>query len=277
MEIFTRLISRRPTASAFLSSAYDPALEREFFARVILSNGSVKTTYEHRLDDLNELVLPYIRELSRPVQILDVAASSGVSSAEWYEQLAAQGIPCSLTATDLSVNAFHVCTGAVEAVLDKELQVIHIGIGGLGIRPRSNHNPIHNLVTNTAKAYIRWKLQQGLKYEPMRLISKRFSESPNLQMIEGDLLAKTNPAMQRRFDVIRAANVLNLAYFPENVLSSMIANLKAHLLDGGLFIVCRTDLDAANSATLFRLKNFRFTVLSRIGIGSEVEALVRAQ
>jgi len=277
MEILTRLTSRRPTASDFLSSAYDPVLEREFFARVILSNGSVKTTYEHRLDDLNDLVLPYIRELSPPVQILDVAASSGVSSAEWYEHLAAQGIRCSLTATDLSVNAFHVCTGPVEAVLDKELQVIHIGLGGLGIRPRSNRNPIHNLITNTAKAYIRWRLQRGLKYEPMRLISKRFSESPNLQMIEGDLLAKTNLAMQRRFNVIRAANVLNLAYFPENVLSSMIANLKARLVGGGLLIVCRTDLDGTNSGTLFRLKDSRFAAVSRIGEGSEVEGPVLAQ
>lgn len=272
-----RLTSRRPTASEFLSSTYDPDLEREFFARVILANGSVKTTYEHRLDDLNELALPYIRELSPPVQILDVAASSGVSSAEWYEQLAAQGINCSVTATDLSVNAFYVRIGSVEAVLDKELQVIHIGIGGLGIRPRSNHNPIHNLVTHTAKAYIRWKLQRGLKHEPMRLVSKRFSESPNLQMIESDLLANTNSATQRGFNVIRAANVLNLAYFPENVLSSMIANLKARLVDGGLFIVCRTDLDGTNSGTLFRLKDSCFTALSRIGDGSEVEGLVLAQ
>src|SRR5258705_7157740 len=91
-----------PTPSEFLATRYDPQLEREFFSRIMLPNGSVKSTSEHRLDDLNVLLLPYVKQLQSPVRILDVAASSGVSSAEWHEQLTSEGVQVSITPNDLA-------------------------------------------------------------------------------------------------------------------------------------------------------------------------------
>ena len=49
------------------------ALEREFFARVMLPNGTIKTTGADRMDDLNAAVFPYIAAITeRPVKVMDV-------------------------------------------------------------------------------------------------------------------------------------------------------------------------------------------------------------
>src|SRR5271157_2641182 len=77
------------------------ALEAQFFQRVLLPNGTFKTTSPNRLDDLNRFVLPYLQEIAeRPLKIMDIAASSGVSTLEWYDSLKSQGIDCDVTATD---------------------------------------------------------------------------------------------------------------------------------------------------------------------------------
>ena len=54
------------TRDIFFSRTREPRLqrelEREFFSRVVLPNGTVKTTSAHRLDDVNERVLRWLVE-----------------------------------------------------------------------------------------------------------------------------------------------------------------------------------------------------------------------
>ncbi len=260
----------RPTPSEFLASPYDPQLEHEFFARIMLPNGSSKRTWEHRLDDVNALLLPYVKQLASPVRILDVAASSGISSAEWYEQLASAGIQFSLTATDLTVNAFHLKLGLAEAILDKELNFIHLSFAGRGMRP--NVALPLGIITVLLKKYLVFRMANGAKYIlPIKLVTKRLLEGA-FALIEDDLL-KDN-GLEQTFDVIRAANILNLSYFPESILRRIISNLKARLSDNGLLIVCRTKADRSNHCTVFRFRMGAFTPLAKIGDGSEVEHLV---
>jgi hypothetical protein len=48
-------------------------LEREFFGRVVLPNGTVKSTNANRMNNLNAAALPYVqRVVERPVRIMDV-------------------------------------------------------------------------------------------------------------------------------------------------------------------------------------------------------------
>ena len=82
-----------PTASEFAFAKLDLEAERAFFRRIVLSNGCFKSTGPHRMDDLNAFVLPYLTPLDDwPLNIMDVAASSGISTQEWYEQLSNEGI-----------------------------------------------------------------------------------------------------------------------------------------------------------------------------------------
>ena len=49
--------------------------------RVALKNGTFKTTYPNRLDDINKAFFPHVLSLAgRPIRIMDVGASSGIST-----------------------------------------------------------------------------------------------------------------------------------------------------------------------------------------------------
>ncbi len=73
------------------------ALEDLFFRNIRLPNGTYKTTYRRRLDDLNALARQHLPP-KRPLDFMDVAVSSGVSTLEWIEFLAESGIQCRMTA-----------------------------------------------------------------------------------------------------------------------------------------------------------------------------------
>lgn len=252
----------RPTASEFLSSPYDPQLEREFFGRVFLPNRTVKTTDANRLDDLNAIVLPHIDALPiRPLRILDVAVSSGISTAEWHESLI--GIEHEMTATDLCINATLRGNGKFSVLQDSHGRVLHFDMLGKGCPPYQQGVHLHALIhTFTVAAS-----KIASKSEPVKLLSKRVN---GLAAKEDDLTKPNPPDFVGAFDVIRAANILNLAYFPEVTLRTMIANLKHRLAPNGLLIICRTVKGEGNHGTIFKESQ----PIARIGNGSEVEHLI---
>ena len=129
-----RVSSNRPTVEEFLSS-HSPEIEKNFLARVRLPNRTFKTTQPHRMDDLNRFSLPLIAALpQRPLRIMDVAASSGVSSAEWLDFLELNKISASVLATDklLEADAVRVVPG-LTVLIDRDRKPLHIDIGSLGL------------------------------------------------------------------------------------------------------------------------------------------------
>jgi chemotaxis methyl-accepting protein methylase len=96
---------------------------------------------------------------------------------------------------------------------------------------------------------------------------------PQLHAVEDDILL--NGSYRKRFHVLRAANILNIAYFDVPTLERMVSNLRARLLPGGLFIVCRTDEAGVNNASVFTLgDDGRFVATARLNEGSEIAELV---
>ena len=65
-----------------------------------------------------------------------------------------------------------------------------------------------------------------LKCEPVTLLSRGVSERETLQVFEDDLLGDERPDFQNAFHVLRAANILNFAYFPKEVLARIARKLK---------------------------------------------------
>lgn len=83
-----------------LSSDALAEAEWTFFSGLQLSNGTFKTTAERRLDDVNKLVTPLLpRDFQ--LRLIDVAASSGVATAEWSDHLLAHGIDHRMTDGDV--------------------------------------------------------------------------------------------------------------------------------------------------------------------------------
>lgn len=287
--------SRPTTRNVFseTTSADQDALECAFFGRVVMPNGTVKTTNANRLDDLNATVFPFLTSLAeRPLQIMDVGISSGVSTLEWYESLSNQGVDCQVTATDLTVYASLVSLSSGFGVLvDRDRNILHLDIFGRGAPPSARglqgvfatlvrtvfrtammlNGNLPPLSGQTRSAAAGWLL----KCEPITLLTKKLVQHNGLRVIEDDLLNANRPEFKDVFHVIRAANILNRAYFSDEVLKQTVKKLQERLKKNGFLIVCRTTDDGVNNGTLFRLTaNYEFQVVQRLGNGSEIEDLV---
>ena len=104
-------------------------------------------------------------------------------------------------------------------------------------------------------------------------MSPSLNQLPQLRAVEDDILE--NKDYPQRFHVLRAANILNLAYFDTATLQRMLRNLRSRLQPGGLLIICRTNDADVNNATVFTLeKDGRFTATARLNEGSEIADLV---
>jgi hypothetical protein len=264
------------------------ALERVFFMSVGLPNGTWKTTSHRRLDDLNALVQQHLPS-RRPLDVMDVACSSGVSSVEWLDSIQAAGIDCRMTAGDASVNAFVLSIGrSLHALVDRHGCTMQYEIGGTGLQVplRKRKIPRYGLQVLLIKALAKllgptlsdarlaargekW----GMRWRPVKLVSPSIRRRHHIDVVEDDILVNTSYA--RCFDVLRAANILNLDYFDKRTLVRMLLNLRERLRDGGRLVICRTSHQNVNHGTVFDLDEDRnLRVLARINDGSEIESIV---
>ena len=275
-------ITRLPTANELyfsgLQESGDEAeiLERYFFASIRLKNGTYKRTWSHRLDDLNDLVLQFI-PTDRPLKVMDVAVSSGISTLEWMNQLQQAGIEHHMTASDISLKAALVSIGKNLRVLaDSTGYPLQFDIRGKAITnpPGGANLARYWLDLLVMKAVLKLGVRGfGVSYKPIDLVSPRLARPSNLRLAEDDILHGTG--FQKSFHVLRAANILNRYYFTDGQLIDILARLRSRLMPGGIFIVCRTNDQRKNHGTIFLLNGAgRFEVLARIGDGSHIEDLV---
>jgi hypothetical protein len=290
--------NRRPTTREVFgrtvpSSDGQEYLEREFLERVVLPNGTFKTTNANRLDDLNAATLPYIAQLTeRPLKTMDVSISSGVSTLEWHDFLSANGIATEMVGTDLTVHASLVSlTPGLGVLVDRDRNILHLDIFGRGTPPRADGllgiitglvrmlfgaammidrrlPPLQGRVREAAKGSL-------LKCEPVTLLTRGISQRESLRVVEEDLMAEEPPEFRHEFHVVRAANILNRGYFPNKVLVQIALKLKSRLKPNGLLIVCRTAREGSNSGTLFAsTARAGLRPVCRLGGGSEIEDLL---
>jgi hypothetical protein len=201
----------------------------------------------------------------RPLKIMDVAVSSGISTQEWYDQLKNEGVEANIVGTDSTVNALHIPGKIADMLLDKDENVIHMALFGLVVPSRIT-GLLRSLGLN---ALARTALKARSRARPLRLVSKAVKD---ISVVEEDI--EDNGTNAGPFDIIRAANILNLCYFPEAQLRKMARLLSRRLRAGGLFIVCRTLPDGTNHASISRFDGDGFKVLARMGNGSEIEHLL---
>ncbi|HEX7517211.1 MAG TPA: hypothetical protein VF345_07985 [Chthoniobacterales bacterium] len=74
-------------------------------------------------------------------------------------------------------------------------------------------------------------------------------------------------------DIVRAANILNPAYFEAEALGVALSQIGAALRSGGLFLV--VDNRNEEASTLFEKHGNRFVPAARLGAGCEIEALAQ--
>jgi len=254
--------------------------EAQFFRGLRLHNGTYKATGAHRLTDLDALVAAHLPPPG-PLRVLDAAASSGVTSLEWLDGLRQRGFTVQMTVADLAIQAWLRRVGPFELLLDGGGRILQVALGGQttfrpdpmarGLRPRTAASLILLLERLTPADPATDRRSRAVS-----LVSPRLLAEAGVRVMERDL---TQPweDWSASFEVVRAANFLNLAYFGRETLKRLIRHLARAVVPGGLLAVCRTDSGGDNTASLIRVpatSGDSPVVEGRLGAGSEVEALI---
>ncbi|RSY82546.1 hypothetical protein DAH66_13555 [Sphingomonas koreensis] len=273
-------------ASAFFSAAPEditPRDEARFFGLLKTANNTFKRTGASRLAGVDAaLIAALANHNCRVDTVLDLGISSGVTTLELMTALRAAGHPARVTGTDRSVRARlvplpHGCRALVEPCG----HVLQYEVLGRAIRPWERRLDRWTGMA-LARALVEWRLRDpavahaaagdGLE---VALLTPRLRRSGAFQWREDDITQR-NEALIGRFDLVRAANLLNRHYFEPAVLRAAVANAIAYLSGPGAWLlVLRTHGAADHRGTLFRMDDaMRLSVVERFGTGSEVEALV---
>jgi hypothetical protein len=262
----TELYSARPLT---------PQEEATFFTKLQLANGTYKTTVDHRMDDLNKATAQRWQDIGfRPREIMDVGVSSGISTAEWLDALWDANFQVRMTGTDLALwaNVIPLWPGAY--ALESDGHVLRHIVFKVPIRPWRQWKDYltgYAFVSSLANVAARCRSHDNLK--KVLLVSPRALRPDAIEWIEDDVFAPNPAQFVRRFDAIRAANILNCGYFNTGLLRHAVLNLKDRLAGpNARLIINRTLEDGSNQATMFRLTDAnRFEVELRLGQGSEIE------
>jgi SAM-dependent methyltransferase len=262
--------------------------EFRFYSSVKLPNGVTKKTSQGRLRALDEWLLPHLPKEEKKLEILDLGISAGVTTVELAEALNKNELNFHITGADLYITAYLLIAGERESVLlDREGNPIHYELDGRGIGYSLGKNIFRRMrISGLRRFALNWlrrygKQLAGLKeagniggfiVQPVLLLCRAVIDHPEISVIEADIFGG---GIAGKFGLARAANLLNLAYFPAEKISPAIENIKNILLPGGLFLAARTEMDDTTNATLFRLSDAgNFEIIDRFGGGSELEELV---
>lgn len=275
-------------------------VETQFFSTIRLSNGVSKTTSSRRLLDVDQALLGVFRKLGvSPKTFLDVAVSSGTSTLDWLESLQRAGLHPKITATDLTMTAYLVrLSGCCHVLVDRKGFPLQFDVCGLALRPWSprrfyilgNYFLTALYCTMYSRAARRLgllKRLEALQGRPpsaddssikaqVKLVTHRLRENKEIELLDDDIAEPTSPHLMRRFEVIRAANILNWSYFTAEQLRDGVKHLCERLTGpGGLLLIVRSEDANGNHGSVFRLnEKGALEVVERIGRGSEIESVV---
>lgn len=266
-----------------LSPADAGPVEAEFYARLKMRNGTFKLTRPNRFQSVEEAFAPEIVRRSHAIgKVLDVGVSTGVTTLDLDAMLADSGVTAELTATDLYIDAQIVSLSrGVRVMADSSGWPLQYDLFGRPIRPwvrRLDYITLAFLPLAAARAIARARLPGAIaqgRTRPVRMVTRRAEAESRVVFEENDVFARTE-SFAGRFDLIRAANILNLTYFDTETIRLGLENLRHYLRGpGALLWIARTDEDGHNTATLFELAaHGRFEVVASVGGGSEIESIV---
>jgi len=253
--------------------------EADFFAGIRLSNKTYKKTATGRLRDLDAIVIRLARGKGwHNPAVLDVGVSSGVTTLELQEAMVADGFEPKFIGTDIAINAWIVrIAPGIRVLVDSRDRPLQYELFGIGLRAwnrRLDYVTGYRLLTRLARHFVH--TGSNLNRQAVKLISRRTNAARAvLEIVEGDL-SVPNQSFKKRFDIIRAANILNRGYFDPEKLLGMIGNLKDYARGpGSLIVVNRTHDDGINHGTVFETTpDGGLRAVERIGSGSEIEGLM---
>jgi hypothetical protein len=276
------------TATKFFNRPADQltlADEAAFFTSLKVGNNTFKKTGGGRFVALDAALVRYLQgSVPRIGELLDIGVSSGITTLDLDAALCAAGHSLRVTATDFALDAFIVpVSSGWRALVDSAGHPLQYDVGGYAVRPWRRRLDwldgmviVRGLLDRYARPRARRSLASNRIIKQVRLLSPRLARRKDVAIFRDDITVE-NPAFSGRFDVIRAANILNLDYFDVPTLRRALSNVTSYLSGpGALLLVVRTLGDDEHHGTLFEIieQGNGFRIIERYGAGSEIEALV---
>jgi hypothetical protein len=263
------------------SMQVDPVEECEFFSSLKMRNGTFKLTRPSRFADLDSEIGSALSERARGFkQVLDVGASIGSTTIDLADFLGALGALPRVVATDLFVDAHLVeIARGLRVLTDADGWPLQYDIAGLAVRAwvrRLDYFTLAVAPRFLARALLGPRLRRMVaeaRTMPVKMESRALA-GRNIELVENDIFEST-PSFLGRFDFIRAANILNLSYFPADQLAVAISNIRSYCSGPGALLLVLRSRGSKHDGTLFELRSDgKFEILARAGRGSEVERLI---
>lgn len=272
--------------------------ERELLLKHILArfptrNASLKRTHARRFEAFDREVARILEErfagADRALAAHDVAVSDGRTSVDFFRVLeSVRGAGAfHLTASDYAPDVVTVeAGGPLTVVLDPHTEdVLQV------VRPPFVFNvpegespwyyPVNRLVLrlllrrDVPRLVARWKAgDPGVRSQHLWLLHPRCAalveSDPRFSFERYDLLTPS----PRRYDLIRAMNVLNPSYFPEEKLSLMVKHVFEGLAEGGLFVTgSNQETDSVVHGAVYERTRRGFRRVLASGEGSPVDRI----
>ena len=259
-------------ARMFLRPGGSSVPDDEYFPFIRLPNGTFKTTRANRLTDVDARLIALLSREARHYDLLDVAASSGTCTVELDAALRAHGIEHATFASDLILDACCLSLWPARILFCEQDHLLQVDLAGLAF-PNTPPSRLSGLLFFVARGLIGLARRVGWSAAQVPLLSVAARRS-TVKFSEGDVFGevfRADPA--RRFDVIRAANILTASYFTEAEIKRAIANLKSRLRPEGLLVLVRTE-NEVNLTSVFRLHHDSLELVEHVNGGVEIAAWV---
>ena len=276
-------------ASQFFSRAADALpqqVEDAFFSSIKNPNNTFKCTWGGRFDEIDQRLVQALRQRRVELnELLDVGVSSGATTLDLWDTLRREGFRPRITGTDYTIHAWIVPLGPnCSALLNEEGQLLQADLFGWSMRPWRRRMDyltgmwlVRPLLMRLLGRRAARKLREGIGVRKVELVSPRLRDHDSITVVQDNVLVSRD-TFAGRFDLIRAANVLNENYFPKGELKQAVENLCTYLRGpGSLLFIIRTLPSGEHHGTLFALREKgALEVVERIGAGSEIEELLSA-
>ena len=274
-------------ASQFFSQAADALpqqVEDAFFSSIKNPNNTFKCTWGGRFGEIDQRLAQAVKQQQVKLnELLDIGVSSGATTLDLCDTLRGHGFRPRITGTDYTINAWIVPLGRnCSALLNEEGRLLQADLFGWSMRPWRRRLDfltgmwlVRPLLARLISRRAARKLREGIGVRKVELVSPRLRNHDSITVVQDNVLVARD-TFTRRFDLIRAANILNENYFQKDELKQAVDNLRSYLRGpGSLLFIVRTLPSGEHHGTLFALREEgALEVVERIGAGSEIEELL---
>lgn len=255
------------------------------------SNGTFRTTFRNRFEDLDKVCLRLMGQFFTPeslIRVEDRAVSHGLTSCEWAKRLLPVFPGAQIEASDLVLELVELSHESGDTFITERdgtpLQYIRPPFVVSVLHAESWRNPVRRLIAAEGRRRFSrlglprgWTEQsQGSSYR-VRFIPYVHPEAAALARVDSRFRFSRRSVFDRTHipcHVMRTMNIFNRSYFSAERLGEGYRVIFDSLEVGGIWIVGRTlEEDFSNHATFFRRGERGWEILERVGGGWEMEEM----